>query len=105
MFNVNQGNVFVGDLREMNGVCRLDVRDMFEQHIPLVKPFTYRCFTRFTGIVAQFCEIHKTRNACVEVQQRAGMAVFYKILRKNRISEGDMVPFPYFSVFLQSLSP
>ena len=34
------------------------VREMFEQHLPLLKPFTHRCFTHFTGNVAQFCEIH-----------------------------------------------
>ena len=34
------------------------VREMFEQHLPLLKSFTHRCFTHFTGNVAQFCEIH-----------------------------------------------
>lgn len=44
--------------REIYGKSTGYVRDMFEQHIPLVKPFTHRCFTHFTGNVAQFCEIH-----------------------------------------------
>ena len=38
--------------REMNGKSTGNVRDMFEQHIPLVKPFTHRHFKRFTGNVA-----------------------------------------------------
>ena len=37
--------------REMNGKSTGNLRDMFEQHIPLVKPFTHRHFTRFTGYV------------------------------------------------------
>ena len=44
--------------REIYGISTGYVRDMFEQHLPLLKPFTHRCFTHFTGNVAQFCEIH-----------------------------------------------
>ena len=44
--------------REIYGISTGYVREMFEQHIPLLKPFTHRCFTHFTGNVAQFCEIH-----------------------------------------------
>lgn len=49
---------FPGDLREIYGISTGYVREMFEQHLPLLKPFTHRCFTHFTGNVAQFCEIH-----------------------------------------------
>ena len=31
---------------------------MFEQHIPLVKPFTHRCFVTFTGNVREMFEQH-----------------------------------------------
>ena len=44
--------------REIYGISTGYVREMFEQHLPLLKPFTHRCFTHFTGNVAQFCEIH-----------------------------------------------
>ena len=44
--------------REIYGRSTGYVREMFEQHLPLLKPFTHRCFTHFTGNVAQFCEIH-----------------------------------------------
>ena len=43
---------------EIYGISTGYVREMFEQHLPLLKPFTHRCFTHFTGNVAQFCEIH-----------------------------------------------
>ena len=38
--------------RKIYGRSTGNVRDMFEQHIPLVKPFTHRHFKRFTGNVA-----------------------------------------------------
>ena len=44
--------------QEIYGISTGYVREMFEQHLPLLKPFTHRCFTHFTGNVAQFCEIH-----------------------------------------------
>ena len=36
---------------EIYGICTGDLRDMFEQHLPLLKPFTHRCFLNFTGNV------------------------------------------------------
>ena len=36
----------------MNGKSTGNLRDMFEQHIPLTKPFTHRHFKRFTGYVS-----------------------------------------------------
>ena len=39
--------------REIYGISTGYVRDMFEQHIPLLKPFTHRHFKRFTGNVAE----------------------------------------------------
>ena len=44
---------FPGDLQEIYGISTGYVREMFEQHLPLLKPFTH-----FTGNVAQFYEIH-----------------------------------------------
>ena len=35
----------------MNGKSTGNLRDMFEQHIPLLKPFAAGHFTRFTGYV------------------------------------------------------
>ena len=49
---------FPGDLQEIYRRSTGYVREMFEQHLPLLKPFTHRRFTHFTGNVAQFCEIH-----------------------------------------------
>ena len=40
--------------REIYGISTGYERDMFEQHIPLVKAFAHRHFKRFTGHVAQF---------------------------------------------------
>ena len=37
----------------MLGTCMGYERDMFGQHIPLVKPSTHRCFKRFTGYVGE----------------------------------------------------
>ena len=37
--------------REMNGKSTGNLRDMFEQHIPSLKSFVHRHFTRFTGYV------------------------------------------------------
>ena len=42
---------FQGDLREIYGKSTGNLRDMFEQHLPLLKPFTHRCFMNFTGNV------------------------------------------------------
>ena len=36
---------------EIYGICTGDLRDMFGQHIPLVKPFVTGRFRRFTGNV------------------------------------------------------
>jgi hypothetical protein len=38
-------------IREIYGICTGDLREMFEQHIPLVKPFVTGYFRRFTGNV------------------------------------------------------
>ena len=37
--------------REIYGKSTGNLRDMFEQHLPLLKPFTHRCFVNFTGNV------------------------------------------------------
>ena len=36
---------------EIYGKSTGNLRDMFEQHLPLLKPFTHRCFVNFTGNV------------------------------------------------------
>ena len=38
-------------IREIYGKCTGDLREMFGQHIPLVKPFVAGRFRRFTGNV------------------------------------------------------
>ena len=41
-------------LLEFYGRCTGDVRDMFEQHIPLLKSSVHGRFKRFTGYVGGF---------------------------------------------------
>ena len=57
LFCLNSSSVKNTAFREIYGISTGYLRDMFEQHLPLLKPFAHGRFKRFTGYVGGFYKL------------------------------------------------